>query len=316
MGAEFILPGCTAVLEARGALRARPLGQGHALRAARAARRRDPARARWKRRSRRSTPRSRTGEPMDGVSGARSARRGSRSTPARGRRSSPAPRSRPPRPRTWSRPPSWRCSRRVSDLPAPGDRRRQRAARRGARRRGRPRARSTSAIRVRAIAERPDRAGVVVGTDGGEIEADACVVAVPASVIGRIEFDPPLPARRRGRSASIRYGHAAKLFVPLRSTRRCRRARRSRCPTATGPGRRPATGRRSQPVVSAFAGSAPALARSASRPARPPGPRSSRRCAPISTSSRDGGGALDLGRRPLGRRRLLGRDPAPRARRC
>jgi monoamine oxidase len=100
--------------------------------------------------------------------------------------------------------------------------------------------------------------GVRVAVAGAELEADACVLAVPASVVGRIRFDPPLPAWKAEALARVVYGHAAKLFVPLR-----------RLPppsavlsvpdhfwtwTANG-----ADGT-VQPVVSAFAGSAPALA--------------------------------------------------------
>ena len=52
---------------------------------------------------------------------------------------------------------------------------------------------------------------------GRESTADAAIVAVPASVIDAIEFDPPLPAVKVAAHRSIRYGQAAKLFVPLRS---------------------------------------------------------------------------------------------------
>ena len=100
--------------------------------------------------------------------------------------------------------------------------------------------------------------GVRVAADGAEVAADACLLAVPASVIGRIRFDPPLPAWKTDALGRVVYGHAAKLFVPLR-----------RVPppsavlsvpdhywtwTARG------AGGTVQPVVSAFAGSAPALA--------------------------------------------------------
>jgi monoamine oxidase len=94
---------------------------------------------------------------------------------------------------------------------------------------------------------------------GAEIEADACVIAVPASVLDRIAFDPPLPARLAGALAAVRYGHAAKLFVPLR--RPAPPSAVMSVPerywtwTATG------DGGRVQPVVSAFAGSAAALER-------------------------------------------------------
>jgi monoamine oxidase len=37
--------------------------------------------------------------------------------------------------------------------------------------------------------------GVRVRAAGAEVEADACVVAVPASVMGSIRFEPPLPPR-------------------------------------------------------------------------------------------------------------------------
>jgi monoamine oxidase len=112
-------------------------------------------------------------------------------------------------------------------------------------------------VPVQAVAWSPD--GVRVAGAGAELTADACVLAVPASVIGRIRFDPPLPAWKTGALERVVYGHAAKLFVPLR-----------RIPppsavlsvpdhywtwTANG-----ADGT-VQPVVSAFAGSAPALAR-------------------------------------------------------
>jgi monoamine oxidase len=100
--------------------------------------------------------------------------------------------------------------------------------------------------------------GVCARTSGGDVDADACIVTVPASVIGRIEFDPPLPEPVACALAAVRYGHAAKLFVPLA---------RAAEPSAvmSVPGRYwtwTATGSergRSQPVVSAFAGSRPAL---------------------------------------------------------
>ncbi len=100
--------------------------------------------------------------------------------------------------------------------------------------------------------------GVRVAVEGAELEAEACLLAVPASVIGRIRFDPPLPAWKAEALERVVYGHAAKLFVPLR---------RVPPPSAvlsvpdlywtwTARGADGAV----QPVVSAFAGSAPALA--------------------------------------------------------
>jgi monoamine oxidase len=94
--------------------------------------------------------------------------------------------------------------------------------------------------------------GVRLRAAGAELEADVCVVAVPARVLDRIAFEPELPAR-----PEVRYGHAAKLFVPLR---RAAEPSAVMCVperywtwTATGDGDRP------QPVVSAFAGSPAAL---------------------------------------------------------
>jgi monoamine oxidase len=100
--------------------------------------------------------------------------------------------------------------------------------------------------------------GVRVATAGAALEAEACVLAVPASVIGRIRFDPPLPAWKAEALERVVYGHAAKLFVPLR-----------RVPQPSAVLSVPDhywtwTARGAdgtvQPVVSAFAGSAPALA--------------------------------------------------------
>ena len=50
---------------------------------------------------------------------------------------------------------------------------------------------------------------------GRETEADRCVIAVPARVLDRIAFEPELPPDKREAFGRIRYGHAAKLFVPL-----------------------------------------------------------------------------------------------------
>lgn len=54
-------------------------------------------------------------------------------------------------------------------------------------------------------------------SDGASDTADALVLAVPASVTGLIDFDPPLPGWKRRALRGVRYGAAAKLFVPLRS---------------------------------------------------------------------------------------------------
>ena len=58
---------------------------------------------------------------------------------------------------------------------------------------------------------------VRVVTDAGEAAADAAVVAVPASVIDAIQFDPPLPQAKVTAHRNVRYGDAAKLFVALRT---------------------------------------------------------------------------------------------------
>jgi monoamine oxidase len=111
-------------------------------------------------------------------------------------------------------------------------------------------------VPVRAVAW--SAAGVRVAVEGGELDAEACLVAVPASVMGRIRFDPPLPGWKAEALERVVYGHAAKLFVPLR---------RVPPPSAvlsvpdhywtwTARGADGAV----QPVVGAFAGSAPALA--------------------------------------------------------
>ncbi|HEV2894502.1 MAG TPA: NAD(P)/FAD-dependent oxidoreductase, partial [Actinomycetota bacterium] len=111
-------------------------------------------------------------------------------------------------------------------------------------------------VPVRAVSWSAE--GVRVAVDGAELDAEACLLAVPASVIGRIRFDPPLPAWKTGALARVTYGHAAKLFVPLRRTPPPSAV--LSVPdhywtwTARGPDGAV------QPVVSAFAGSAPALA--------------------------------------------------------
>jgi monoamine oxidase len=112
-------------------------------------------------------------------------------------------------------------------------------------------------VPVEAVAWPED--GVRVTAADGVLEADACLLTAPASVTARIRFDPPLPAWKAEALGRVRYGHAAKLFVPLR---------RVPPPSAvlsvpdhfwTWTARD--AGGRVQPVVSAFAGSAPALAR-------------------------------------------------------
>ena len=59
---------------------------------------------------------------------------------------------------------------------------------------------------------------VQVQTATGEVEAEACVVSVPASVVPKISFSPPLPERKADAFAGVAYGQAAKLAIPLRGT--------------------------------------------------------------------------------------------------
>ena len=98
-----------------------------------------------------------------------------------------------------------------------------------------------------------------IAAAGAELDADACVVAVPASVLGRVRFEPALPDAVAGAFAAVRYGHAAKLFVPLAAPAvpSAVMSVPERYWTWTARG----DGGHVQPVVSAFAGSAPALER-------------------------------------------------------
>jgi monoamine oxidase len=57
--------------------------------------------------------------------------------------------------------------------------------------------------------------GVVVGAGGAEVAAEACVIATPAPHAFELEWDPPLPGWKREALAAVRYGQAAKLFLPL-----------------------------------------------------------------------------------------------------
>ena len=105
---------------------------------------------------------------------------------------------------------------------------------------------------------RSDDGGVHATTASGyETEADAAVIAVPANVVGSISFDPPLPPDKQEAFAAVRYGHAAKLFVPLAEpvapSAVMNVPERWWCWTATGENDEPT------PVVSCFVGSDAAL---------------------------------------------------------
>jgi monoamine oxidase len=99
---------------------------------------------------------------------------------------------------------------------------------------------------------------VETGSGHGSV-ADACVLAVPARVINRIDFAPQLPAGKHDALARVGYGHAAKLFVPLHEPAPIGAVmnvpERYWCWTASGPGDS------AMPVVSCFAGSPAALER-------------------------------------------------------
>jgi monoamine oxidase len=114
---------------------------------------------------------------------------------------------------------------------------------------------------VTAIAWTDDVVRLRVGANASrgvadEFRADAVVLAAPAPAVAAIAFEPELPARLRDALAAVRYGHAAKLFVPLRE----------RPPTSavlSVPERywtwTARAGDDVQAVVHAFAGSQPAL---------------------------------------------------------
>jgi monoamine oxidase len=99
----------------------------------------------------------------------------------------------------------------------------------------------------------------VTAASGHAADAEQCVVAVPASVIGRIEFEPGLPTGKREALAAVRYGHAAKLFVPLAEPAPVGAVmnvpERYWCWIATGADDEP------MPLLSCFAGSPAALER-------------------------------------------------------
>ena len=100
--------------------------------------------------------------------------------------------------------------------------------------------------------------GVTISAAGGELDVDRVVLAMPASVLGRIVFEPVLPPSLGEAYAAVEMGNAAKLFVPLLQAAEPSAvmavAERYWTWTATAEGV-------VQPVVHAFAGSDPALDR-------------------------------------------------------
>ncbi|HET6831591.1 MAG TPA: NAD(P)/FAD-dependent oxidoreductase [Solirubrobacterales bacterium] len=111
---------------------------------------------------------------------------------------------------------------------------------------------------VRAITEDGEQLTVVTGA--GELAADRCLIAVPASIIDRIDLRPSLAEPVAAALREIAYGHAAKLFVPLPGpvplSATLAVPDRYWAWTASG-----ADDGVAQPLVSAFAGSPQALGR-------------------------------------------------------
>jgi monoamine oxidase len=66
---------------------------------------------------------------------------------------------------------------------------------------------------VRAVHEDP--AGVRVLAEGGEVGADAVIVAVPMALLRELEFSPPVPERTRAAWQRSGLAHNAKLHIPL-----------------------------------------------------------------------------------------------------
>jgi len=66
---------------------------------------------------------------------------------------------------------------------------------------------------VTRVAWSSDAVAVRAGSD--EVAADACVIATPAPHALELEWDPPLPQWKLQALAGVRYGQAAKLFLPL-----------------------------------------------------------------------------------------------------
>ena len=101
-------------------------------------------------------------------------------------------------------------------------------------------------------------AGVRVRAAGREIEADVCVLATPAPLALDLGWEPSLPAWKRDALAAVRYGQAAKLFLPLAEpvepSQTLSVRERFWTWTQLAPGGTPL------PVACSFAGSAAALA--------------------------------------------------------
>ncbi|MCB8971482.1 MAG: FAD-dependent oxidoreductase [Thermoleophilales bacterium] len=73
------------------------------------------------------------------------------------------------------------------------------------------------ALGERVVAISHDASLVCVRTEAESIDADACVIAVPSSLLGDIAIDPALPPETSSAIEGIPMSAAAKLAVPLRS---------------------------------------------------------------------------------------------------
>jgi monoamine oxidase len=112
------------------------------------------------------------------------------------------------------------------------------------------------AVRLETAVERISWHGSHVTVDGEQ--ADACVLATPAPALSAIAFEPALPEWKTGALSRVAYGHAAKLFArlagPVAPGAVISVPERFWTWTALG------DDGEAVPLVSAFAGSAPAVA--------------------------------------------------------
>jgi monoamine oxidase len=58
---------------------------------------------------------------------------------------------------------------------------------------------------------------VTIAAEGGELQADAAVISIPAKPLAEIQFDPPLEGATADALRGVQYGQNSKLFVPLGS---------------------------------------------------------------------------------------------------
>jgi monoamine oxidase len=90
-----------------------------------------------------------------------------------------------------------------------------------------------------------------------DLDADAVILATPATTTLDIEFDPPLPDAKRRALESVVYGQVAKLFIPLRTpappSATMNVPRRFWCYTQLGPDGQPL------PVLASFTGTMQAI---------------------------------------------------------